>query len=523
MRITGEELRSNLEKDPDWCLGKKCVVTTFADLSNSPIRTLSPNMEFIGRNEQGDVVRLWGCKDLHTLEGIFHGGIEAGADGMMELDSPDENGDIFKKITTSPNGICRVENCQVTSPNKKGYAADFGGSESLQKLSGKFHGAVLVGGEHQNKTVLSIKDLEITGTNEEGTSLISIWTKFEKLEGKFSGGVSAYFSEFEECGKPNELEIKKADKNGFKLTAYPNSPFKELPKPEDYPFKSGEVTITGADETGDSIQEHDQQALDDLAMLKEQIEAFQAREAQRIKNRPWTETAKREMVRSIAERLKLDDMLKQEDIPSSDKKRFGLLKLCPIVLTVALITASTLGKDIVDKVKDKIIVEPAATSLVDQGRKLVAREWETTTEKSIPTRYLGPVLKYLQSEQGPENLRTLHKETSLADQLLPKALEERLELERKISLLTGVKGLEINLDTIREKVIAEFEGSENPWVTQYNNELKALQKIYQNANGVPKAAPTNPSSNIVPPKEPTLQSKSEKDKSHAKSPEPWLG
>ena len=206
---------------------------------------------------------------------------------------------------------------------------------------------------------MGIKSLEITGVNEEGTSLLAIGIKFKKLAGKFSGGVSAYLSEFEECGRPGELEIQTADKNGFKLTAYPGSPFGDLPKPEDYPFRPGEVSITGADETGDPDQENDQQALEDLAVLREQIEAFQKREAQRVKTRPWPETFKREMVRSIAERLKFDDMLKEEAVSAKDPRRFSLLKLCPIVLTVAMFTAATLGKDIGGKIKEMVLVEPA--------------------------------------------------------------------------------------------------------------------------------------------------------------------
>lgn len=493
MRITGEQLRANLEKDPDWCIGKKVVVTTFADLTNSPIRSLSPNIQFIGRNEYGDVVRLWGCKDLTVLEGVYEGGIDAGADGSVELEKPDENGSTLKKISANPNGLLEVRNCKVNRPNLKGYAADFGGSESLSDLSGKFDGAVLVGGEYQNSVPLSTKGLEITGCNDEGTSLISIWTKFKKLEGKFSGSVAAYFSEFEECGKPHEIEIKSADKNGFKLTAYPTSPFKELPTPEDYPFRPGEVTISGADETGDQGQENDQQALEDLAILKEQIEAFKKREAQRIKNRPWTEQAKREMVKSIAERLKLDDMLKEEGVPTENTKRFRILKLCPIVITVALLTAGTFGKDIFEKVKEKTVVEPIATTLVDKTKSLlshgvqennVQRQEElenfenTEGELDIPTRYFGPLVKYLQSSRNEEDIKVLHKETTLIDQLRPEAIKERLNLERNLASVSGLRPNQLKEEDIVRKIQEEFNLGQNPWKSHLKKELLAIENIY---------------------------------------------
>jgi hypothetical protein len=109
-------------------------IREFVDCSNSPITHLSNLLTFSGKNENGYVAKFKACQSLKIATGTFKGG-----------------------VWFSNSGIEKIENLQITQPDKQGWAATFADCKNLQIATGNYVGTVIFSGSG----VHSIQNLHI--------------------------------------------------------------------------------------------------------------------------------------------------------------------------------------------------------------------------------------------------------------------------------------------------------------------------------------------------------------------------
>jgi len=184
-QITGEQFQQAIQLDPAWAskLTEPVEITTYANLQGSNITHLSPLLTFSGRDKQEDAASFSGCKNLKIATGKFAG-----------------------TIYFSESGIEKIQNLEVTQPNKDGWAAHFYECQNLKVATGKFAGCVYF----SRSGIAKIQNLEITQPNKDGEAASFNGCQNLKIAtGKFPGWVS-----FSESGieKIKDLHITQPDK-----------------------------------------------------------------------------------------------------------------------------------------------------------------------------------------------------------------------------------------------------------------------------------------------------------------------
>ena len=118
--MTGEEFDKLTKTNPSWCLSIKepLEITTYANLSRSPITHLSPLITFSGRNMHG-WVGSFQQSNLKVATGTFK--------GYVYFDG---------------SAVEKIENLIVDSPCHSLSAASFAECRKLKVATGIFHGRV---------------------------------------------------------------------------------------------------------------------------------------------------------------------------------------------------------------------------------------------------------------------------------------------------------------------------------------------------------------------------------------------
>ena len=139
MKMTGEEFEDLIEKEPSWCknLKKPLEVTTYVNLTHSPITHLSPFITFTGENEAGWGADFSYCEKLEIAECNSINPVAFGHSGIKEVrnlkikqtSGGGWNGDLFncKNLISVPleytSGNWRLEKAKIKKSITK-YAVD---------------------------------------------------------------------------------------------------------------------------------------------------------------------------------------------------------------------------------------------------------------------------------------------------------------------------------------------------------------------------------------------------------------
>jgi hypothetical protein len=424
--ITAKELKSLIEMDPSWArtLTEPIEITTYANLNNSKITHLSPYLHFSGKDKDGNAASFRGCTGLEVAEGVFDGFVDFGVDyDELELnletkggnedtidvidqtrpeaqtpkekelkeykrgpeedpeeDPEEEPEDIIELPYACPVGLKKIGDFKVLRPNNKGEAVDFSGALKLTTYEGTYPGHITIGhndllrwmremsgGTEREKIV--IKDLIITGENNKGLSCTIQNAIVPKLTGRFKSAIRLVGSEVGNFGisqspnkEENELEIQPnlaGTKIELKNNSYPST-IKTIGFAKDFPFEAHELSLPrlSTKKEGDPLTE-----LRDMLKIKK---AMFTREEPLSPNDPWQKQIKRYTVRSIAQCLQADDLLKREGHKATSKTRLSkILKTSAIIATIlgsfAINTISEIGKEI----RENTIVEPTALHIQD--------------------------------------------------------------------------------------------------------------------------------------------------------------
>jgi len=449
--ISAKQFKEFIEKDPAWAskLTGPVDIRTYANMDNTGITHLSPMLHFSGRDENGNVASFKGCSKLEVAEGTFRGFVDFGvsydeidlslnAEGNSEeslddIDRPSTNNvkndtreepqeyeeykgneeDIINFPYATPVGIKRVGELYILEPNTKGCAVDFTGCAFLKEYRGIYPGHIEIGhhdllkwarditGEADTQEI-EIKDLEVRGENNKGFACTIHNSTLKCLKGKYESAIRIIGTNIQNFGSAEELTIK-PNATGTKIELKHNqSPSTIEVKcfAEDFPFEAHEISLPrpSTKKEGDPLSE-----LRDVLKIKK---ALLSRENPKNADDPWHKQLKRYTVRSIAQCLKADDILKKEGHQASSRPRLKkIVKASALIATIFASLAIDIGKEI----KDNTLIEPTAQGLQEMTSQHLNKK---TLEKFSPKE----IERRKRETQGiEENVRKLHNEPDLKD------------------------------------------------------------------------------------------------------------
>jgi hypothetical protein len=207
LEITAEEFKQAIQSNPLWAqfLKKPIVVVDYCNCDGMNIKALSEKITFRGRDENGNCASFKGCP-LETAEGTFYGHVDFGPIIKNKKTKKNPEGELVLKPCT-----IKELNINIIHPNKSGDAINLSYTTSLEKIHGKFPGAV----NAQGSGILAVSETSKIGYNESGVSLdLRDCKKIEILNGEFAGSVNLTGTKINRMGKIN---IQKTDVNGKKL------------------------------------------------------------------------------------------------------------------------------------------------------------------------------------------------------------------------------------------------------------------------------------------------------------------
>jgi hypothetical protein len=377
MSLSAKEFKELIEKDPAWAqrLDRPVEIRTYCNMDGSKITHLSPWLHFKGKDKEGNAASFKGCQNLEVAEGVFDGFVDFGVDYPE-----DENGDIILG-EVSYVGVKKIGDLKITTPNLRGYAADFTGCPKLKEYKGTYPGHVDIGhnellqwiselqGEHVRQKI-KIKDLKITGENNKGYALSIHNGIVKELGGHYESAIRLVGSEVDGFGeltiKPNPLGIKLSLKNTLNQSLVN---FKGFAR--DFPMEASEVELPKTKRnpsSGAEVADELTELRDILKIKKAMAEAARKRARESLKeintNTSWVKKVKHTAVRSIAHYLKADDILKKEGMPAKSKSRLkNLMGVSAIAATIVLSTGGSTVTEIFKEIRANTIVKPAALEI----------------------------------------------------------------------------------------------------------------------------------------------------------------
>lgn len=202
INLTGDELRDLILKDPDWIAKHATtehpvVVTTYAYLHESGIRSLSPFITFRGVDWEGNDYQ-YSCADLgrnpdlKVAQGTFHGRVWFTGSGVREIDS---------------------ENLKIFRVHPDQAATDFSECHKLHTARGTYPAGVDFGESAVEEIDTDpVTGLIITGTDRGTAACFNNCKDLRVLRGSFPGQVSVDLSGVETLAY-DANDPKNPDKN----------------------------------------------------------------------------------------------------------------------------------------------------------------------------------------------------------------------------------------------------------------------------------------------------------------------
>lgn len=309
-----------------------------------------------------------------------------------------------------PVGIKSIGNLNILRPNNKGYAVDFTGCIYLKEYTGKYPGHVDIGHNDllrwlretsggPEREQITIKNLEINGENNKGLACTIHNSLINKLTGKYDSAIRLIGSEVARFGRTEESkvnEIKRLKDKGVDLSRTKDEnplPIELYIKPnvtgtkielknnsypstinvigfaKDFPFEAHELELprTSSKKNGDPLTE-----LRDMLKIKK---AMLTTEPPQNTSDPWHKQIKRFTVRTLAQCLQADDILKKQGHQAASKPRLSnILKssilIATIVASFGFDTLSEVGK----KIRENLIINPTAEQLQDFTSQNINKE-----------------------------------------------------------------------------------------------------------------------------------------------------
>lgn len=470
--INAKQFKQFINDDPSWATKLKgpVEIRTYANMDNSGITHLSPFLLFSGRDNEGNVASFRGCSKLEKAEGNFDGFVDFGVsyeELEVNLESEGGNQDSLKDIETNEDrledkpeeiidlphansvGIKKIGKLNILRPNNKGYAADFSGCIHLTTYTGKYPGHVDIGHNDllrwtremsggAEREEITIKDLEIYGENNKGLSCTIHNSIIKELSGKFGSTIRLVGTHVKDIGDPtkdptkdpkkevNCLEIK-PNATGAKIELKHNSfPSKIDVKcfAEDFPFQAHEILLPRAStkKEGDPLAE-----LRDVLRIKK---ALLTKENPKNYNDPWHKQLKRSAVRTIAQCLQADDILKTQGYKAKSGTRLRKILKVSILMTTILISFSgQLGTEIAKKIQENIVVNPVAQNIETYASQRIN---ENLLSKFIPTRLQKKTQEeIIEDLVDPQNSRTKKPNTKVENAQTLGLIIEDIEKEKE--------------------------------------------------------------------------------------------
>jgi hypothetical protein len=149
-KITAKEFYKMVSENPsvfkEW--NTPLEITEYIECSRSirypniqKITHLSKHLTFSGKNKAGTAADFYGCKDLETATGTYHGYVSFG-----------------------DSGIKKIEDLHITNTDNGGWAACFEGCKNLEVATGTYPGGV----NFLDSGIHSIYNLQIEKANIHG-------------------------------------------------------------------------------------------------------------------------------------------------------------------------------------------------------------------------------------------------------------------------------------------------------------------------------------------------------------------
>jgi hypothetical protein len=423
--ISAKQFKEFVNDDPAWAnkLKGPVEIRTYANMDNSGITHLSPFLLFSGRDNEGNVASFKGCSKLKKAEGNFDGFVDFGVnydeielnleaqggnqdnidildDNAQEPDNTEEPNepqntrsnqntpqneereDLIDIPYACPVGIKEIGDFKILRPNNKGDAVDFSGAIELKVYRGSYPGHINIGhndllrwtremsgGAEREK--IRFENLEVTGENNKGLACTINNSLVNRLEGHYSSAVRLVGTEVGTFGtprlNPQKKEIGELDitpnlagtKIELKNNSYPST-IKVIGFAKEFPFEAHELDLPRAStkKDGDPLTE-----LRDMLKIKK---AMLTKEDPKNSKDPWHKQIKRTAVRTIAQCLQADDILKKEGHLASSKNRLSkILKASAVIATIIASFSYNTLQEIGKEIKENVIIEPTAAQLQD--------------------------------------------------------------------------------------------------------------------------------------------------------------
>lgn len=466
--INAKQFKQFVNDDPAWASKLKgpVEIRTYANMDNSGITHLSPFLLFSGRDNEGNVASFRGCGKLEKAEGNFDGFVDFGVsyeELEVNLEAEGGNQDSLKDIETNGNelddkpeeiidlphansvGIKEIGDLNILRPNDKGYAVDFSGCIHLNTYSGKYPGHVDIGHNDllrwtremsggAEREEITIKDFEIYGENNKGLSCTIHNSIIKKFSGKFGSAIRMVGTHVKDISgatkdpkkEVNCLEIK-PNATGAKIELKHNSfPSKIDVKcfAEDFPFQAHEILLPRAStkKEGDPLAE-----LRDVLRIKK---ALLTKENPKNYDDPWHKQLKRAAVRTIAQCLQADDILKTQGYQAKSGLRLGkILKVSVLITTILVSFSGQLGTEIAKKIQENIVVNPIAQNIENYASQRI--------NENLLSKFTTPKVQKKTQEEiiedlvEPQNSRTKKPITEVKDTQALGLIIESIEKEKK--------------------------------------------------------------------------------------------
>jgi len=417
--ISAKQFKEFVNDDPAWAnkLKGPVEIRTYANMDNSGITHLSPFLLFSGRDNEGNVASFKGCSKLKKAEGNFDGFVDFGVnydeielnleaqggnqdnidildDNTVEPKTPqntpqnEEKEDLIDIPYACPVGLKEIGDFKILRPNNKGNAVDFTGAIELKVYRGSYPGHINIGHNDllrwtremsggTERERIRLENLEVTGENNKGLACTINNSLISRLEGHYSSAIRLVGTEVGTFGTPRletkeggvgevgevgELDITPnlaGTKIELKNNSYPST-IKVIGFAKEFPFEAHEVGLprTSTKKGGDPLTE-----LRDMLKIKK---AMLTKESPKNYTDPWHKQIKRTAVRTIAQCLQADDILKKEGHPASSKTRLSkILKTSAVIATVIASFSYNTLQEIGKEIKENVIIEPTAAQLQD--------------------------------------------------------------------------------------------------------------------------------------------------------------
>jgi len=467
--ISARQFKEFIEKDPSWAskLKERVEVRTYANMDNTNITHLSPFLLFSGRNAEGNVASFKGCAKLKVAEGNFDGFVDFGASyNEMEVNLEAEGGnddnlsilekeakvekeqdkteDIIDLPFADPVGIEKIGDIKILRPNNKGYAVDYTGCIHLNKYRGTYPGHINIGHNDllrwqremtggTEREEIEIEDLSIEGESNKGICCTINNTIINKLRGNFGSTIRLVGTEVKSFGDPREDLNIQPNATGTKIELKNNcftSKVEVNSFAQDFPFEAHELELPRASTKKEA---------DPLAELRDVLKikkALLTNEDPKKTIGSWGKTIKRKVIRTIAECLQADDILKKEGHKAKSRTRLSkILNSSALLATVILYFGGNTLLEVGNKVRENTIIEPTAAKIQEfTSDRFNKSTLDMFTPEKIEEKR-QELNKEKEKEMGEKKETTTNKESTEGVDVL-KAIVNDLEWQKSISSLS---------------------------------------------------------------------------------------